>query len=480
MKFLGLRFEEHDTNITFTDGRNVRYCATERLFGIKHHGFDNGWQWQDVINDWGVRIEELDGIAIITDGITFEDGELFRELETNFPCKFFAIDHHYAHVLSLWPIEIPRKNFVFDGWGNNERSYSSFVGKELVDAHSVHDCGSIGIAMGNVGRAVGLKADEHGLDLAGKVMGLQSYGTVDRQYLRYLKQYTIKDIKEIWDFESWPRQWHWDVDFDINWLRTVHEYTGDILAQLMRSNEPIGYSGGVAQNSVFNSKIARKGKVIIPPHANDCGLSLGAVEFLRQFYDADEFDNSGFPFWQDDEAPESEISSSSLDRTAEALAAGKIVAYYQGHGEIGPRALGNRSILMNARDKDAKEKINTRVKHRENFRPFGAAVLREDVKKYFLSEMDVPYMNVCCDVRDKELTSVTHVDGSGRIQTVKEDTPLRRLMERYKEITGDSVLLNTSLNIGGKPIAGKAWEAKELFSKKEIDVLVVGDEIVEQ
>ena len=120
------------------------------------------------------------------------------------------------------------------------------------------------------------------------------------------------------------------------------------------------------------------------------------------------------------------------------------------------------------------------MKHRENFRPFGAAVLREDVKKYFLSDMDVPYMNVCCDVRDKELTSVTHVDGSCRIQTVKEDTPLRRLMERYKEITGDSVLLNTSLNIGGKPIAGKAWEAKELFSKKEIDVLVVGDEIVEQ
>lgn len=479
MKFLGLRLDDHDSNITYTNGKTVRYCATERKYGIKHHGFDNAWQWEDILNGWGVKVDDLDAIAMITDQIEFAEGENYRELDMGFPCRTFAVDHHWAHVLSLWPLgDIPFTNFVFDGFGNNDRAHSLYVGGKLQYTHDVNKSGSIGVCMAAVGRKLGLSGDDWGLDLAGKVMGLQSYGMLDESYYEKVDMYPLSQIRGIWNYDSWHRKW--DNDFDINWLRTVHEVTGDKLAEYIGSeypcDEPVGYSGGVAQNCVFNGKIHKTGqKVMIPPHANDCGLSLGAVEFLRQHFHEEAFSTKGFPFWQDDESVE-EPDDETIEQAAIALADGHIVAWYQGRGEVGPRALGHRSILMNARNSRAKDYINSRVKHREHFRPFGAAVLKEDCNKFFDFDGDAPYMNISVDVKDTELTSVTHVDGSCRIQTVEGDDCFARLMQRYKELTGDSVLLNTSLNLGGKPIASKKWEAKELFSKKGINDLFIGND----
>lgn len=476
MKLLGLRIDDHDSNVTYVDGTKVKYTASERIYGIKHHGFDNPWQWEEILNDWGVHVNELDAICLVTDKINFADGELYRKLDMGFPCATYAIDHHYAHMLSIWPLgEIPHTNYVFDGFGNDDKSHSLFVGHKLEHSHNVDETGSIGISMATVGKIMGFSSDDWGLDLAGKVMGLASYGLVDHDYYNKVSLYPLSRVKDIWRYKSWTRKW--DNEFDINWLRTVHEVTGDKLADYMGGGpDTIGYSGGIAQNCAFNYKIISSGqKVLIPPHANDCGLSLGAVEFLRQHYGEPEFDRTGFPFWQaNDEVPE-EPSDRIIDKTARSLAQGHIVAWYQGAGEIGPRALGHRSILMNARNSRAKHFINTKVKHREPFRPFGASVLREDVNKYFECDYDVPYMNVSVPVIDNELTSVTHVDGTCRIHTVSGDDAFTRLLERYKELTGDSVLLNTSLNIAGKPIASKMWEAKEIFNKKGIDTLVVGD-----
>ncbi|UNH61270.1 carbamoyltransferase [Synechococcus phage S-SZBM1] len=477
MKFLGLRLEDHDSNITYTDGAEVKYCATERVFGIKHHGFDNNWQWQDILNGWGVRVDELDAIAVITDTVEFSAGELYREVSMGFPCKTFAIDHHYAHVLSLWPLgDVPHTNYVFDGYGNNERSHSLFLGDSLTVSHDVNRTGSVGISMASVGKTLGFTSDEWGLDLAGKVMGLAGYGLIDQNYYEKIKAYPLSRIRDIWNYDSWTRKWD---DFDINWLRTVHELTGDKLASYIGTyDDVVGYTGGIAQNCVFNGKILATGQqVMIPPHASDCGLSLGAVEFLRKHYEQDEFSNSGFPFWQSTDEITDSPSDETIQKAAESLASGGIVAWYQGAGEIGPRALGHRSILMNARDPMAKDIINSRVKHREPFRPFGASVLREDVNTYFECDYDVPYMNVSVPVKDKQLKSITHVDGTCRIHTVSGDDPFTLLLSKYKELTGDSVVLNTSLNIGGRPIASKHWEAKELFTKKDIDCLVIGDEI---
>ena len=477
MKFLGLRIDDHDSNITYTDGKTVKYCATERLFGIKHHGYDNIWQWSDVLDSWGVKLSDIDAIAMITDKICFAENENYRDLDLGLPCKTYAVDHHWAHVLSTWMLgDIPKVNYVFDGFGNNDRSHSLYLNGKLKSSHSVKKTGSIGVEMAYVGKTCGFTADEWGLDLAGKVMGLQSYGMNEPNYYNLMDQYSIEEIKQIWNYDSWIRKW--DNEFDINWLRTVHEITGDKLVEYMTrtGDGPITYTGGVAQNSVFNGKLHESGiDVRIPPHANDCGLSLGGVEFLRQKFHEEPFDTTGFPFWQDDEAPE-EPTDKTITEAAESLAQGKIVGWYQGHGEIGPRALGHRSILVNPRLPNAKNELNSKVKHREHFRPFGAAVLLEDTQKYFEFKGKSPYMNTCAYVHDEELLSVTHVDGSSRIQTVEGDDSFAKLLRKYKELTGDSVLLNTSLNMGGKPIASKMWEAKELFSKKGIEEMYIGND----
>jgi len=480
MKFIGLRVEDHDSNICYTDGTKVKYLSTERYFHIKHHGLDNTWQWQDLTDELGVHINEVDALCIVSDQITFDENELYREIDIGLPCKTFAIDHHWAHVLSQWPVGIPDTNYVFDGYGSNDRSHSLFENGKLKVAHDVNTTGSIGIEMAKVGATLGLKdVTPHGLDLAGKIMGLAAYGLIDHNYMQFLDQFSIDQIKNIWNFDQWTRKW--DESFDINWLRTVHEMTANKLADYVGDGENlVGLTGGVALNCVFNGRITERGQQINTiPHANDCGLSLGAVEFLRQHYHLEEFDATGFPFWQEDEAPE-EVNDGTIEIVAEELAAGNIVAWYQGHGEIGPRALGHRSILANPRLTNMKDVLNSRVKQRENFRPYGASVLREDAWKHFNVHeyASMPWMNVSVEVRDKGLQSVTHIDNTCRVQTVEGDDCYARLLRKYKELTGDSILLNTSLNLGGSPIASAFWEAKELFSKKDIDFLVIGNDVL--
>jgi carbamoyltransferase len=480
MKFIGLRVEDHDSNITYTDGTKVKYLSTERYFHIKHHGLDNTWQWQDLTDELGVHINEVDALCIVSDQVTFDEGELYREIDIGLPCKTFAIDHHWAHVLSQWPVGIPYTNYVFDGYGSNRRSHSLFLGDNLELSHDVDITGSIGIEMAKVGAALGLTDNTpHGLDLAGKIMGLAAYGIIDTEYAKFLDQFPISRVKNIWNYDQWTRKW--DNNFDINWLRTVHEATANKLAEYVgNGDDEVGYTGGVALNCVFNGRITQTGQQISTiPHSNDCGLSLGAVEFLRRRFHTEEFDATGFPFWQDDEAPE-EVSDETIKIVAEELAVGNIVAWYQGHGEIGPRALGHRSILVNPRCKNIKDVLNSKVKHREHFRPYGASVLREDAPRHFdvPDGANMPWMNVSVNVTDNDLTSVTHVDGTCRIQTVEGDDCYARLLRAYKDITGDSVLLNTSLNLGGSPIASSFWEAKELFSKKDIDFLCIGNDLL--
>ena len=151
-------------------------------------------------------------------------------------------------------------------------------------------------------------------------------------------------------------------------------YAGDI----------ISYSGGVAQNAVINTLLKNHYKNLhIIPHSPDDGLSLGLIEFLRKHYKQPAFDKSNFPYWQDDIAPKTKPTDKTIKKVSEFLAQGKIIAWYQEHGELGPRALGNRSILMNPLVKNARQILNDNVKKREWFRPFGASILEEHTTKYF-------------------------------------------------------------------------------------------------
>jgi carbamoyltransferase len=158
------------------------------------------------------------------------------------------------------------------------------------------------------------------------------------------------------------------------------------------------------------------------------------------------------------------------------LAQGKIVGWYQGHGEIGPRALGNRSILMDPRMKQGKQLINT-VKKRENYRPFGASVLKEHYGDHFSGIAD-DFMLYACQVKSGQFPAIAHVDDSCRVQLVDDKNPLfKQLLTAFFDLTGCPVLLNTSLNLAGKPIAAFPEHAIEFFFDSKIDAMFVGDAV---
>ena len=281
-------------------------------------------------------------------------------------------------------------------------------------------------------------------------------------------------------------------------------------------------AGGVALNCVANGKVMRDGRferIWIQPAAGDAGGSLGAalaayhIELSHDRHIDNSLDGmSGSllgPGFDDAEIKERLEASGAvvealdddalIDRTAHAMAEGKAVGWFQGRMEFGPRALGARSILADARNPTMQRTLNLKVKHRESFRPFAPSVLREDVGEWFELDGDSPYMLFVADIAarrrvapktngelfgiDKlnvvrsEIPAVTHVDHSARIQTVHAETNPRyhALISRFKAITGCPVIVNTSFNVRGEPIVCTPQDAFRCFMGTEIDVLVAGN-----
>lgn len=165
--------------------------------------------------------------------------------------------------------------------------------------------------------------------------------------------------------------------------------------------------------------------------------------------------------------------------SAAAIAEGQVIGWFQGRMEWGPRALGNRSILGDPRRADMKDILNLKIKRRESFRPFAPSVLREAVPEWFEQDADVPFMMQVFQIREaqrKRIPAVTHVDGSGRLQTVTAESNPRyyKLIDAFREQTGVPMVLNTSFN-ENEPVVCKPEEALECFLRTRMDVLVMGD-----
>jgi carbamoyltransferase len=282
-------------------------------------------------------------------------------------------------------------------------------------------------------------------------------------------------------------------------------------------------AGGVALNCVANGKLLRDGSfknIWVPPAAGDAGGALGAAltvwhmmlgqpretgnatdamagAYLGPAFGQAEIESrlraAGARFAV---VPESEM----IELTVDALERGEAVGWMQGRMEFGPRALGGRSILGDARSPSMQKTLNLKVKYRESFRPFAPAVLREDLTDWFDLDADSPYMLMVADVRrerrlamteaeqtlfgiDKlnvarsQIPAVTHVDYSARVQTVHSDTNLlfHQLLSRFKSRTGCPVLVNTSFNVRGEPIVCTPEDAFRCFMGTEIEQLVVGN-----
>lgn len=480
MKFLGLRLCDHDSNVSYSDGTKVRYYKSERDLQIKHHGYNNLSDWKNVLNLWSINPSEIDAICIVPDDDTliFDKKETVEEIkvaifnEMGFTCPVYRIDHHLAHAFSCWTSgQDFDLDIVFDGFGNDSISHSIYQNQNRLEHYTLDQLPSIGELMGTFGTIMGMSG--HRQDLAGKLMALKAYSKLKNRdkYIQMFSKYGIFDMDKVWDIDNLLQLN--ENRHKINLISIAHETSENIFSNYFESKVKgkVSYSGGVAQNTIINSKINQD--VYIPPHCADEGLSLGCIEFLRRHFNQEKFDTTGFPFWQSDESPDTRPSKETIKQTAEHLANGKIVGWYQGNGEVGPRALGNRSILMNPTIKDGKYKLNSQVKHREWFRPFGASILEEYTSQYFDWDQTSPYMLYVMDIHDKEsFPAITHVDGTCRIQTVSQELEdYYALIDEFKKLTGIPMLLNTSLNVNGKPIAGHISDMKNI----NVDVKVVGN-----
>jgi carbamoyltransferase len=322
------------------------------------------------------------------------------------------------------------------------------------------------------------------------------------------------------------------TQFHMDMAASVQKVTEEVMLRLTRSLQAetgasnLCLAGGVALNCVANGKILRDAKfkkIWIQPAAGDAGGALGAAlsayyGFLNQPRQpacaADGMCGAylGPAFLQEDidrrlaEAGarfDSVDTPTMLARTAQNLAAGRAVGWFQGRMEFGPRALGARSILGDARSPAMQKALNLRVKYRESFRPFAPSILSEHVSDWFEIEEASPYMLMVADIvqgRRRRMTAqeqarfgidklnavrsqipaVTHVDHSARIQTVHRETnPVyHALLEQFRELTGCPVLVNTSFNVRGEPIVCTPEDAFRCFMGTDIERLVVGNALI--
>jgi carbamoyltransferase len=353
---------------------------------------------------------------------------------------------------------------------------------------------------------------------------------LDQNYFDYCTGLRMTNARFHALFGGPPRQPEAELtQRDMDLAASVQAVTEEIVLRLARGirqetgTRNLCLAGGVALNCVANGKLLREGvfeQLWVQPAAGDAGGALGSALAAYHLYhdrprlplgalDAMQGSYLGPGFSQSEIAPrlagvgarfEVLAEPALLDATTTALVEEKAVGWFQGRMEFGPRALGNRSILGDPRSPTMQKTLNLRVKYRESFRPFAPSVLREDVADWFELDGDSPYMLLVADVAqtrrramnkdeaalfgiDKlnvarsEIPAVTHVDYSARIQTVHRETNPRyhALLSAFKAKTGCPVLVNTSFNVRGEPIACTPEDAFRCFMGSEIEVLVVGD-----
>ena len=444
----------------------------------------------------------------------------------NFPAphntKIMHVEHHLAHAASAYftnPLKEKQLIVTMDGAGDG---FSTCIWRgengKIVPLLKLPTHASLGWFYSNVTEALGWY---HG-DGEGKTMGLAPYGdfTKVRGLLeKYYPKYDNGTIIEPYDFgrpyfwnENGALQWHFDDAYEIKKLvdkhgsehiaaeaqRILEEESFKIIFPWMEKErtQNLTCAGGSFLNVKMNQRIWETGRVRhhhIYPNAGDSGLAVGAA--LYAFYSQNP-DAPVYPiedlYWGP-EYTNQEIEDilkfrnleykriDDVERfTAQKLAEGKIISWLQGRMESGPRALGNRSILMSANKAENKDIINARVKFREGFRPFCPSILWEKKEEYMENVRDEFFMITsftCKPEKRDRVPAVVHADATMRPQTVKKSFNERywNLINEFGALTGEYLLLNTSFNIKNEPIVNHPREAIRCFYDNGLDYLVMGD-----
>jgi carbamoyltransferase len=469
--------------------------------------------------------------------------------------RLLFAEHHQSHAASaFFPSPFDEAVVLtMDGVGEwATTSLSHGRGNDLQMMKELHFPHSLGLLYSAFTYYIGFKVNSGEY----KVMGLAPYGEpkfaqtildkiidlkpdgtfhLDQQYFEYCTGLRMTNERFNDLFGGPPRdakelltQKHMDL------AASVQAVTEEVMLRLTRSTaEETGaknlcLAGGVALNCVANGKVLRDGRferIWIQPAAGDAGGALGAALAAYHLHAGKprQLDNrlDGMqgaylgPAFSDDESARRLTAAGArfarlddgalIERSVGDLAGGKALGWFQGRMEFGPRALGNRSIIADARAADVQMGLNLKVKYRESFRPFAPAVLSEDVSNWFELDRESPYMLLVADVvknrrramtaeeealfgieklkvQRSDIPAVTHVDYSARVQTVHNETNSRfhTLLSAFKAKTGCPVLVNTSFNVRGEPIVCTPEDAFRCFMGCELDALAVGNLYLEK
>lgn len=426
--------------------------------------------------------------------------------------KTFFIPHHLAHAASAFYCSgFKEANIItLDGQGE-EDSGSIWVGnsKGLKKIKSISSNQSLGWVYESVTSLIGFKPHSH----EGKTMGLAAWGKKKLSYSKYWK-ITPKGYKLLpkWKENLFakfgpkrsPDQPLTDTHQNLaNMVQSFTQKAGQSLAKWAYQKNPsnnLCLAGGVALNCDMNSQIWKLPfvkNIFIQPASSDAGTAIGAaMEISHRFKEKPNFKMTHAywgPEYSDNEIETvlkgAKINYQKIDHidkeVAKLLADGKIVSWFQGRMEIGPRALGNRSILGHPGLKGMKDKINNEVKHRENWRPFAPSVLDEAGPTYFQNYCTHPFMILGFDTNkkgQKDLSQGIHIDNTARIQSVvKTDNPLyHSMITEFAKITGIPAVINTSFNDAEQPLVCTPKEALKTFFGTGIDYLAIGNFLVKK
>lgn len=465
---------------------------------------------------------------------TFFPGEVstLSEQRFHFPDKkvleIAYVNHHISHAADAF-LQSPFEEaaiLVLDAYGEKDSvTFAIGRGTKIEVFRTIKFPYSIGSFYGTITQFLGFTSD---MD-EWKVMGASPYGN-SRRYYKHLRNMfifsgegTLEMDLTYFEYPTFtsptmysqklvnllgparqPSEELNDRHFDIAAAAQLvtEEIVYHLLKQLhaMTGSSNLCISGGVAMNCVLNGKIPGYTpfkNVHVGSSADDGGTAVGAALYVASQQSGHQRVPVKHNYWghgfSDDEI-ETELkkygiryrkSSNAALEAAEMIAGRKIIGWFQGRMEFGERALGNRSILADPRDASMRDKVNSAIKYREAFRPFAPAVLEEYCEEYFEGAHPVPFMEKALVIRENKralIPAVTHVDGTGRLQTVSKDVnpPFWELINEFKKMTGVPVVMNTSFNLQGEPIVCTPKDAIRTFYSSGLDALIMGSYIVEK
>jgi carbamoyltransferase len=415
-----------------------------------------------------------------TDFLHFYPTNLWDRLHTD---SYYYIDHHQSHAAYAFLSSKFKESDILAIDGRGWQFSCIFIDKTGTITNLTEKI-SIGGLWNRLAQDLGF-----GYLDAGKVMGLVGYGEYNEEIYVMIHQYLQNPNHKLPNNarDILRRVSKKDVAF------TLQHVTIELVKKFiypLKSSENICIAGGVAYNGYMNEEFTKHYvNVHVPPAAGDEGQSIGTYMHadyvlndnvhIPTVYSGKEYevDTGIFQELSYQQKPMEEI----YIEVANAIANGAIVGWFQGKSESGNRALGNRSILADPRNPDIKTIINSRIKMREDFRPFAPSVLEEYYKDYFDTNQPSPFMSRIMPVISDKIPGVTHVDGTARIQTVNKEFNHHyyNLINAFYKVTGIPMLLNTSFNCQ-EPIVETPQDAVNTFKKSGLDLLVIKDYVVKK